>query len=148
MRAWIAWTDASGKACTNVIGEAVSSCTNFVRQAFLFRPPAAGTYTFGIQGVNTTGKDNPASENLVDCVSVKAAADFWSDDFPLNEQLEIKVAVGARLHLGYTGTNVISHLSLGGHGKSGVISAETDPDFITGPGAIFVEPKGIVIIFR
>ena len=148
MRAWIAWTDASGKACTNVIGEAVSSSTNFVRQAFLFRPPAAGTYTFGIQGVNTTGKADPASENLVDCVSVKAAADFRSDDFPLNEQLEIKVAAGARLHLGYMGTNVIRHLSLGGHGKGGVISAETDPDFITGPGALVSELKGSLILIR
>lgn len=147
IRAWIAWTDTSGKACTNVIGEAVSSCTNFVRQAFLFRPPAAGAYTFGIQGVNTTGKADPASENLVDCVSVKAA-DFRSDDFPLNDQLEIKVAAGARLHLGYTGTNVIKHLSLGGHGKGGVISAETDPDFITGPGALVSELKGILILVR
>ena len=148
VRGWIAGTDAVGNVHTNEIGRATAVGSAFYRHSFLFRPPSAGTYTLGLEGVNTTGSVDPGAECIVDCISLKSAALMRSDCFPMDEDLVLRVAGGARIHLGFQGTNAVKHVVLGGRGRSGIVSAQTDPDYVTGPGALLSGNYGIAISFR
>ena len=42
----------------------------------------------------------------------------------------------------------IDRLSLGGRSVTGIISAATHPDYITGDGALEIQPKGTILLFR
>ena len=63
-------------------------------------------------------------------------------------KLDIAVAADAQLRLEFTGTNRIDRLSLGGRSVTGIISAQTHPAFITGDGALEIQPKGTILLFR
>ena len=60
----------------------------------------------------------------------------------------IEVADGATLALDYLGTNEVAFVRHAGRNYSGDINAQTCPAFITGVGALYVRPKGTVIMFR
>ena len=61
---------------------------------------------------------------------------------------QVEVAVGAKLELTFTGTNTVSRIRLGGKYKSGLVTAETAPEYISGPGALYAEPRGMLLIVR
>jgi len=84
--------------------------------------------------------------SFLDTVSVKAIDEAEMPDIP--ETLKLDVATGAKLHLDFAGTGTVQRVRLGSAPHSGILSAETYPDFITGPGCLYVEPRGAVLIFR
>jgi len=73
-----------------------------------------------------------------------AAADATGDW----DEMVVNVAQGAKLDLDYIGTNKVHTVRLGNHRRTGIISAETYPDFVTGSGALEVTPTGTIMIFR
>ena len=64
------------------------------------------------------------------------------------DEIVVNVAQGAKLDLDYVGTNKVDTVRLGNHRRTGIISAETYPDFVTGSGALEVTPIGTMMIFR
>lgn len=132
---------------TNVFGTTTVPMTNWVERTFLFHVPAAGDYVFGIQGL-TDGVSARDRTSFVDAVSI-CRADATVPTTPgLAKAQCVEVASGARLGLEFTGTNEVYGLRLGGIACSGVLSAETHPDYLFGPGALFVRPKGTAVILR
>lgn len=157
VRAW--WIDGAG--VTNVIGQTEPSdnltlacCSNFVEYAFAFRIPTAGAYDVGLQGVvdgvTVKAASRYDSEVLVDAVSlVKIDEDAVDAAADIPEEAALTVATGARLRLDFGGTNTLAAVRLGGRTATGVITAETHPAFISGPGALYVKPVfGLTLLIR
>ena len=67
---------------------------------------------------------------------------------PLRADLAIRVAKGAQLALDAPVTNAVSEVRLGGRRRSGLITAERFPEFVTGSGALEVPRRGAVVILR
>lgn len=129
--------------------------TNFVFRSALFNVPAAGTYTFGIQGVNgmtlpdgTLAKVGYSADDVelfIDQVSVKPAAETSLD---LDENLELALADTAKLRLDFAGTNEVQTLKLGGRTVVGYVDATHPSGLVLGTGCLFVRPRGTVLILR
>ena len=130
--------------------------TNFVFRSTLFTVPAAGTYTFGIRGLNgwpledgshlwvgVTDNDVTA---MVDQVLVRKADETRAPDIP--ETLALELSDGARLRLDFAGTNRIDRLRLNGKSVAGYIDASHPSGLVSGIGCLEVRPKGTVIMFR
>lgn len=129
--------------------------SNFVFRSTLFNVPAAGTYMFGIRGLNgmpqpdgTTlqvGRTPNDVEFFVDQVSVKPAGDAVLD---LDEGLALDLRDSAKLRLDFTGTNEIDRLRLGGVSVSGYVDATHPSGLVCGTGCLYVRPKGTVLLLR
>lgn len=129
--------------------------SNFVFRSTLFNVPAAGTYTFGVRGLNgmplpdgTTlqvGRTASDVEFFVDQVSVKPAADAALD---LDEGLAVELRDTAKLRLDFTGTNEIARLRLGGVSVSGYVDATHPSGLVRGTGCLFIRPRGTVFLLR
>lgn len=138
---------------TNEICRTRTSVTNFVAHTGYFTVPAKGEYVFGIEGTNhpvTEGVDVRDQGTFVDGVSI-VAADAEGParaKLTLPETFELEVAKGAKLDVDFNGRQKVASVRLGGRRRSGVISAETDPDYITGEGELYVEPNGLMLIVR
>lgn len=143
-------------AVTNDIGWTYVDSTNFVEHAFLFRVPEAGTYTLHLQGMSSPGSnwwDGIGTANdrmsLVDAVSLKAvdAADVPATP-GLSEETAVSVANGARMELEFSGTQKIAELCLGDKRVHGIVSASTNPEYLSGPGSFEVPEQAFSIIIR
>ena len=129
--------------------------TNFVFRNVLFDVPAAGTYTFGIQGVNgmtlpdgTLAKVGYSAEDVelfVDQVSVTPADDAA---FGLDEKLVLALADTAKLRLDFAGTNEVQALKLGGRSVAGYVDASHPSGLVLGTGCLFIRPRCTVLILR
>ena len=141
--AWLA--DATGVKRT--IAYTRVDHDSFARYAFTFDVAAPGAYTLGLQAMNDY-PDGAADHRTVrlDCVAVTKAGAAAKPTLPYD--LTIRVEKGALLRLDYTGTNQVGKVRLGGRSARGVISAETHPSFVSGPGALFVERRGCCVIVR
>lgn len=133
---------------TNFIGrtEAVTH-TNFVQHVFDFRVPEAGPYTFLMRGTETKN----SMEAMIDGVSIVQVRHDPDAGAVLPETLRISVAQGARLRLDFDGTNNVDVLWLDGRRITGIVSAETHPEYISGYGTLNVqrvEHKGLQILVR
>ena len=130
--------------------------TNFVFRSTLFNVPAAGTYTFGIRGLNgwpmedgshlkvgATASDVTA---FIDQVLIKKADETAEPDLP--EKLALDLSDGTRLRLDYVGTNRIDRLRLNGVSVSGFIDASHSSGLVSGIGCLEVRPKGTVLLLR
>ena len=62
--------------------------------------------------------------------------------------MKISVAAGAKLDADFVGMRTLAEMRLGGHRASGVISRDTHPEYISGVGTFYVQPKGTCIHFR
>ena len=143
-RAWIA-----RDGVTNVIGRSTSSTSNYVAHTWRFTvPDASAPWTFGFEAVNEVTSSNRDRTVLIDGVSIMKDETDEEETPNLPEKLEVSVAAGAELRLEFTGTNRIDRLSLGGRSVTGIISATTHPDYITGDGAFEILPKGTMLLFR
>jgi hypothetical protein len=142
---------------TNEFYRSPSICsTNFVFRSALFNVPAAGTYTFGIRGLNgwpmedgshlRVGNNADDSLAFIDQVIIEKADETRKPDIP--ETLALDLADGARLRLDYAGTNRIDRLRLNGVSVAGYIDASHPSGLVSGIGCLEVRPKGTVIIFR
>jgi hypothetical protein len=134
---------------TNEIARFSPSVTNFTMYSWAFDVPHPGDdWVFGVEGLGATeaypGKD---MNTLIDDISI--VYEPISANVPdIPATLEIDVAQGAKLRLDYPGVCTVEKVRLGGMKRSGVISAETFPEYITGDGALYVLPKGTVLVVR
>ena len=118
--------------------------TNFVAYSGMFRIAEAGTKTFAIQGCAASGDKNA----FVDLLSIEKAAVADVPDIPKTAEINVRLADGEKLRLDYPGTLNLKSLCVNGKNLSREISAETRPDFISGPGSVYVVPNGLIITFR
>ena len=143
-RAWIA-----RDGVTNVIGRSTASTSNYVAHTWRFTvPDASAPWTFGFEAVTEVTSSNRDRTVLIDGVSIMKDETDEEETPNLPEKLDIAVAADAQLRLEFTGTNRIDRLSLGGRSVTGIISAATHPDYITGDGAFEIQPKGTILLFR
>ena len=143
-RAWIA-----RDGVTNVIGRSTSSTSNFVAHTWRFTvPDASAPWTFGFEAVNEVTSSNRDRTVQIDGVSIVKDNTPVAETPDLPEKLEVSVAAGAELRLEFTGTNRIDRLSLGGVAVSGIVSAATHPEYITGDGAFEILPKSTILLIR
>ena len=138
---------------TNRVGTARVDHDNWMEYAFLFDVPDKGEYTIGLQGCMKYAVDDPSNNHSVrlDRVAVAYVGDSVAETVALPENLTVDVGADAQLRLDFTGTNVIRKLRIGGRVYSGVVSAQTRPELakhLSGPGALYVERKGALIIYR
>ena len=152
----------SSGATTNMIGvTSYSFATNFVRQTFYFNVNAPGTWKFSLQGMNglplgdgtylnvTPGSGFSTTDSLVfiDGISIRKVASLGSAPMGLNER-EIALGANTRLRLDYRGELRLKGLSLGGRKVSGNIDATHPSGLVSGPGTLYVVPRGSVIVIR
>ena len=149
VQAWLA--DPTG-GTTNELG--TTAClfsTNFVRYAFCFNVPAAGTYLLGIQGMNGPTRVSPTSVDdataFVDNVSVRKVVAEGLDP-SIGATTQLNLAEGTKLRLDFAGTVELGRLAVGGRGIAGEIDAARYPDLVSGPGSLYVKPRGTIMIFR
>jgi hypothetical protein len=114
--------------------------TNFCRHAWNVVIDDPGSWTLNVQ---TTGGNWIILDEFA-LVRSADAADATGDW----DEMVVNVAQGAKLDLDYIGTNKVHTVRLGNHRRTGIISAETYPDFVTGSGALEVTPTGTIMIFR
>lgn len=135
--------------CTDAVAH-----SNFHERAFLANVPEAGVYDVGWRGRSAwNGSEEKA--DVMDRTTLVDAAQFYRIDVEkelvLPEDLEIEVAKDARLSLDFVGTNEIARLVLGGHVRAGIVSLADCPELLgtlSGPGALFIRPRGTVLILR
>ena len=121
-------------------GEFVPTATNFCRHAWKIVIDEPGDWTLNVQ--NTSSGWVALDEfSLVRSADAADATGDW-------DEIVVNVAQGAKLDLDYVGTNKVDTVRLGNHRRTGIISAETYPDFVTGSGALAVTPIGTMMIFR
>ncbi len=143
----IAWIARGG--VTNVIGRGLNTASWFTQHTFDFDVPEAGEYTFALQGTNGgSGSYAYMTQHLIDNVSIKRVGDSSAVSTVLPKDLELSVAAGARVQLGFSGVNKIARLRLGGESVTGTVSAKTHPDYFFGTGELLVEPRATVLTFR
>ena len=138
IRAWIAQGGV-----TNVIGSTPAVDSDFVKYEWLFRAQQ-GTATFAFEGQSPTAADRSA---LIDEVSIEHV-DFATEDSVMPESTALNVAEGACLRLDFPGTNRVDRVRLGGRTVVGVIDETTYPEYVKGPGALFVQAKGTLVILK
>ena len=137
---------------TNVVGTfGVDDRERFVTHRFVFELPEGGDWEVGFSGLKESehkiaGNSNWHSNGgvldglVIERVTTKAK--------PTLPKAAIEIADGATLALDYIGTNEVDTVRFAGRSYSGEINAQTCPAFITGQGALFVQPKGTLIMFR
>jgi hypothetical protein len=145
VRAWLAQDGV-----TNLIGWTRVDDTPLVRREFLFHVATAGPYRFGLQGMTANSPQFPGTDQnaLIDGVSIEPVTDLAPNSMPLPESLMLSVASGAFVQLDFADTQRVDRVNLGGRFVSGVISQETCPDFVAGPGALYAIPKGSLMFLR
>ncbi|MDO5318330.1 MAG: hypothetical protein Q4G65_06875, partial [bacterium] len=109
-------------------------------------------YVLGLQGAQSYSADDPSNNHSVrlDCVDLEFAGDSFSD-VELPENLAIDVADGSTLRLDFLGTNTVGSLRVAGKNYAGYVSAADRPDLgnaLTGPGTLYILPRGTILIFR
>lgn len=147
-----AWFGTTDGAVTNVIGQfGVGHAERWSQHTFLFTVPEDGDWLIGFRGLcesdaSFDGQHVWSHGGLLDGLVIEPVA--IAAPTPLREDLTIRVAKGAQLSLDAPTTNAVAEVRLGGRRRSGLITAERFPDFITGPGALEVPRRGAVIILR
>ncbi len=145
VRAWLAQNGT-----TNVIGWTRVDDNPLVRREFLFHVAEAGTYRFGLQGMTDNSAEFPGTDQnaLIDGVSIEPATGLAPDGIPLPADLALSVASGARLQLSYAATQRVDTVTYAGRAVSGLVNQQTCPEFVSGPGALFVFRKGTAMLIR
>ena len=144
------WYAKEGSATTNRLDTLlVPYMGNFLERAWLVRFPEAARYTIGFSGVGVAGdpanSDREAMLDGLSLVRVKGTV----DDVPLFEKApRIKVAQGSRLVLDFPGTLRTGTVTLGGVQYTGLISAETHPEYVGGIGTLDARYGGISLSFK
>ena len=149
---------------TNAIGR-TDAClsTNFQHRVYTFAVPAAGTYTFGFRSLN--GWPTPDGGHILtqptgqgisfitsdchvflDAISITPAGELPPPD--VDRQVEVKLDAGTRLRLDYSGTVEVNRLVIDGRSVVGTVDATHPSGRIFGPGALYIRPKGTIVIFR
>ena len=147
-----AWFGTTDGAVTNVIGQfGVTHAERWQQHAFYFTVPEDGDWLIGFRGLRESdasfdGQHVWSHGGLLDGLVIEPAE--IAAPTPLRADLAIRVAKGAQLALDAPVTNAVAEVRLGGRRRSGLITAERFPEFITGPGALEVPRRGAVVILR
>lgn len=129
---------------TNDVATLAPAYTNFTMSSWAFDVPEPGDWNFGVRGLGTGGED---VNTLIDDISLRYEP--YAADLPeMNDELEISVARGARLNLDFGGTQTVRRLVVEGFSRSGLVRAADFPNTLSGAGALFVVPRGLVITVR
>ena len=83
---------------------------------------------------------------FLDAISITLAGELPPPD--VDRQVEVKLDAGTRLRLDYTGTVELDRLVMDGRSVVGTINASHPSGRIFGPCALYIRPKGTVVIFR
>ena len=130
-------------------GETVGTVTTedylFTRYTFRLPHVAAGAHTLTFQGISTRGVD---CASVIDDVRLDRLAVEDADYAPFPPHLVVEVAEGARLSLDFDGVQPLHRLRIGGRQVSGLVSAATHPDAITGAGSLMLPALGMMIMVR
>lgn len=145
-----AWYARGG--VTNEIGRfAPDTRERWVRHAFLFEVPEAGEGVIGFSGLKESEQKIAGSTQyfscggLLDGIVVEKVTRAAASALP--KDLDIDVDEGASLALDVPVTNEVRTVRYAGRSHAGVLDAATCP-FITGPGALFVRPRGTLLLVR
>ena len=136
---------------TNTVSTCCAATSNFVaRTAYIDISDTSKTYAIGFETSNKPEISKARDRSLiVDGISLVYAGEATPPpEMDISESLAVEVAENARLSLEFGGTNRVESVRLGGRRTSGVISAQTCPQYVSGTGALYVQPNGIVISFR
>lgn len=143
LRAWIA---ADG--VTNVVGYADTYNSEWVQRVFDFNVPSAGVWRVALQGCDNPDDEKIIHEAHVDALSLRQIPDISGGLPPFSENCRVSVAEGARLEVGFEGTNTVRELKLGGVEIKGVVDVADYPEYLSGQGVFNVVPWGTVISVR
>lgn len=143
LRAWI----ASG-GVTNVIGHADTYNSEWIQRVFDFDVPSAGVWRVALQGCDNPENEKHIHEAHVDAITIRQipVAPLMTPPFP--KDCRISVAEGARLEVGFSGTNTVRGLRLGNTRLKGIVDVADHPGYLSGSGTFKVVPWGTVISLR
>lgn len=96
-------------------------------------------------GLNSQGRSE--SFSLIDDIRIEPLLTHPLSTL-IARSTEIEIAEGAMLDLDYGGSVCLETLRYGGRSVTGVISAMTQPLFVTGNGAVYASPKGTLILLK
>lgn len=146
------WVGSTDGTVTNRLGEfQVDTRERWRRHQFLFTIPADGDYRIGFSGLSVSDKAYDGTSvcshgGILDGLVIEPVT--LAEPMALDKSLTVAVAEGAKLALDNLTTNEVSEVRLGGRRCSGFITAERFPDYVTGQGALYAEPRGSVLFFR
>ena len=149
LKVW--WCDEDGEQTNEVYRTGCVTSTNFLEHTAYVKLPA-GRIVLGLQGVNRKGVEqvSPGTDKdanlFIDAVSL-TAVEAPAAPTELTGKT-VNVAKGAKLRLDFDGQVTLKSFGYGAGHRSGVISAARFPEFISGEGSFYVEPKGTILIFR
>lgn len=139
---------------TNELVSLETPTTNFVGHTVFFDVDNVDAdYVFGFEAANDKRVSGFKDRMVfIDDASVVYCGDSFADgrreEFQIPEDMSISVADGAKLDADFAGMHTLAEMRLGGRRVSGVISKNTHPEYISGIGMFYVQPKGTCIHFR
>ncbi len=146
-RVWMSPTD--DPAVTNEVARFFAPYSrNWHRESFLVNLPKAGRYFLRIDGLGSGSAKNPDTQGMFDLLSLERVVDPPEAAPEMPTHVEISVAEGARLVLDFTGALRCGPVRLGGTVLTGLLSAQTHPEFLSGAGTLDARNLGTLLIFR
>lgn len=146
-RIWMAPADDS--AVTNEVARFFAPYSrNWHRESFLVNLPKAGRYVLRMDGLGSGSAKNPDTQGMFDLLSLERVVDPPEATPEMPSDMEISVAEGARLVLDFTGAVRCGPVRLGGTVLTGLLSAQTHPEYLSGAGTLDARSLGTVLIFR
>ena len=131
---------------------------NFAEREYLFRIPEKGKYMLGFENYgrhNGAGTFGNEATCFIDGVSVCRVDWDVTETLSISEDAKIAVADGATLNLAFTGTNKVRSVTFGGKGvlsrfagQTPIVNSQTCPDFVSGPGSLELNPRGLMVLVR
>ena len=139
---------------TNELVSLETPTTNFVGHTVFFDVDNVDAdYVFGFEAANDKRVSGYKDRMVfIDDASIVYCGDSFAggrrEEFQIPEDMSISVADGAKLDADFAGMHTLAEMRLGGRRVSGVISRKTHPEYISGTGMFYVQPKGTCIHFR
>ena len=140
--AWLAKDGATNVLCQAGVSGNDVKYTAYVDEIADFDVAEAATYRLGLSAT-------AAGHTFIDDVEIRRISDRFDDSAAVcASDLEISVAQGAHVVLDFRGVQKVESLRLGGHYVSGLIGANTFPEYLSGSGVLDVPPRATVIIMK
>ena len=128
------------------IADAVVESGEFENMVFRLPRLESGLHTLTISGLGSGSGSLAVRRVGAPCIIPMEMESLPADCV---KNVNVVVLEGTKLDLQYSGTlRVKGRVSLGGKTAAGIISAQSHPNWIDGPGALEVIPHGFVISFR
>ncbi len=133
------------------IGSYVTKTADYQRETFRLIAPqdgAEGELAFIGQDVNGIFNNSPAGSRL-DEIHLELMPDVAAAETPdVPRKTALNVRNGAKVDLAFDGVLNLRSISFGGRPVSGILTAASHPDFVTGGGSLYAPPSGTMVIFK